>query len=67
MTQNKFKAERLVEIIYMSANGKLSQRLVKIQGENKEKYFGYCYLRRSFRSFYKNRILAMEVRKKQAM
>ncbi|TCT25506.1 hypothetical protein EDD68_10359 [Melghiribacillus thermohalophilus] len=55
----------LADIMYMSKNGEITKRRIKIYGENRERIFAYCYLRKGFRSFNKDQILAsIPVRKR---
>ncbi|WP_102027258.1 hypothetical protein [Salirhabdus sp. Marseille-P4669] len=51
-----------VEMIYINKNGKITQRVVKIYGITEEKIFGYCFLRKGYRSFQKDQILALQPR-----
>ncbi|MRG88319.1 WYL domain-containing protein [Salinibacillus xinjiangensis] len=66
LTNQKVKADQLVEMIYQSKTGELTKRVVKVYGSNKTKIFGYCYLRKNYRSFKKEQILAMIPKKRRA-
>ncbi|SET32404.1 hypothetical protein SAMN05421676_10441 [Salinibacillus kushneri] len=59
LANQKVKADQLVEMIYESRSGEITKRTVKIYGSNNQKIFGYCFLRKGYRSFYKEQILAM--------
>jgi predicted DNA-binding transcriptional regulator YafY len=67
MLTNQFvKTGQLVEMIYISKGGNITQRTVKIHGSNKEKIFGYCFMRKNYRSFNKEQILAIGPYRKRA-
>ncbi len=40
-----------VEIIYLSANRQLSQRIIKVLSISKNAMYAYCYQRKSIRTF----------------
>ena len=63
----KFLANKMMEMIYIGKNGEISQRVIKIYGETDTKLFGYCYLRKGYRSFQKEQILAIEPYRKGKM
>ncbi|GAA0480657.1 hypothetical protein GCM10008986_01540 [Salinibacillus aidingensis] len=64
LANQKVKADQWVEIIYQSQSGEITKRTIKIYGSNKEKIFGYCFMRKDYRSFYKEQILAMIPKKR---
>lgn len=52
------KPSELADIIYINKNNEITQRRIKIYGENRERIIAYCYLRKGIRSFTKEQILA---------
>ncbi|MCT2535049.1 transcriptional regulator [Aquibacillus koreensis] len=52
--------DRIVDIIYCSANGEFTQRRIKVVGVTKQQLYGYCYLRRQSRTFLIDRVLAWQ-------
>ncbi len=63
----KFEANKMMEMIYLNKNGEISQRVIKVYGETDTKVYGFCYLRKGFRSFQKDQILAIQPYRKQKM
>ncbi|MCP8616096.1 WYL domain-containing protein [Salirhabdus salicampi] len=59
LSKNHAGTEPFVEMIYCNKQGEWSKRKVKIIGENNQKWYGYCYLRKGYRTFYKEQVLAM--------
>jgi len=56
----------LLEMIYMSNNGELSQRRIKILAISDESIRAFCYTRKQSRTFKINNILSiMPIRKHQ--
>jgi predicted DNA-binding transcriptional regulator YafY len=58
------KSGELVEMIYISSDGNITQRVVRVYRKTSDKIYGYCFLRKGFRSFRKEQILAMLPKKK---
>lgn len=52
--------EHQVTMIYMSKDGSLTKRQVKIERINEASVTGYCYLRKQLRTFRMDRILAIQ-------
>jgi len=52
--------EQQVTMIYMSKDGSLTKRQVKIERINEASVTGYCYLRKQLRTFRMDRILAIQ-------
>ncbi|KHD84198.1 WYL domain-containing protein [Heyndrickxia ginsengihumi] len=50
--------ERL-EMIYMSAKGDISQRVIKMLNVNSDSLKAYCYTRKQFRTFKLDNILSI--------
>lgn len=42
---------QLVEVIYISNSGQITKRRVKVYKVNQQSFIGYCYLRKSIRTF----------------
>ncbi|MCM3712747.1 WYL domain-containing protein [Halalkalibacter oceani] len=57
LEQSIEKNER-IQIIYMAANGELSQRDVTVKAFNETHVIGYCHYRRQTRMFKRDNILA---------
>ena len=54
-------AGRKVNIIYLSASGVMTKRMIRILSYHDEKVIAYCYMRNKIRTFKRNNILAMEL------
>jgi predicted DNA-binding transcriptional regulator YafY len=50
--------ERL-EMIYLSNNGELSQRIIKVEKIGEDFFRAYCYKRRQVRTFKLNNVLSI--------
>lgn len=50
---------QLVEIIYMSYDGTMTKRHVKVYKVDEQYFRGYCFLRGSVRTFKYNHVLAL--------
>lgn len=50
---------RLAELIYMSQDGKITKRRVKVYKVDEQHFQGYCLLRRATRTFNHNNVLAL--------
>ncbi|MCM3763188.1 hypothetical protein M3212_20965 [Alkalihalobacillus oceani] len=61
LEQSIEKDER-IQIIYMAANGELSQRYVTVKAFNDTHVLAYCHYRRQTRMFKRDGILAVEER-----
>lgn len=52
--------ERLkLEMIYMTHNGEISQRVIRVLKDNNSNILAYCYVKRKVRMFKKNNILSV--------
>lgn len=50
---------QLAELIYMSQDGKITKRRVKVYKIDEQHFQGYCLLRRATRTFNYNNVLAL--------
>jgi len=48
-----------LEMIYMSATGDLTQRVIKVASVNDDSVLAYCYTRRQSRMFKMNNVLSI--------
>ncbi|WP_053220401.1 WYL domain-containing protein [Virgibacillus senegalensis] len=62
--QRAMENKKMVEMIYMAKNGRLSQRIVRILQIKEEQIVAYCYSRRQVRTFRLENILAIHPVKK---
>ncbi len=51
--------EKNVEMIYLSKDNKVSKRIVKLYSVTEQSITGYCYLRRTVRTFKTEQVLAV--------
>ncbi|MEB6549047.1 hypothetical protein MXL46_08055 [Heyndrickxia sporothermodurans] len=56
--------ERL-EMIYLSAKGDITQRIIKVEKVGEESFRAYCYTRKQLRTFKINNILSIAPLKKR--
>ncbi|MFD2924129.1 hypothetical protein [Halobacillus naozhouensis] len=48
-----------LEMIYLDADGQMSQRIIRVLGVRNEDILAYCYSRRKVRTFKKVRVLSV--------
>ncbi|MGE6260459.1 hypothetical protein ACQKCU_21670 [Heyndrickxia sporothermodurans] len=48
-----------LEMIYLSAKGEISQRIIRVERVGEESFSAYCYTRRQIRTFKISNILSM--------
>jgi predicted DNA-binding transcriptional regulator YafY len=49
----------LMEMIYLTKDGSISQRIIRVKEINQDKINAYCYLRKGFRNFTISNILSL--------
>jgi len=52
-----------IELIYMGADGKLSQRIIRVLSITDTHVKAYCYSKRKLRTFRKENILSGQIKK----
>lgn len=57
--ERSFKHNQLLEMIYCSTEGKITKRRIRVIKIRKYSFIAYCYLRKSFRTFKMNQVLAV--------
>jgi predicted DNA-binding transcriptional regulator YafY len=55
-----------VQMIYLSKDGKFSQRWIRVIAINEKKIKAYCYLRRKYRIFQLDQILSISPLRKNS-
>lgn len=53
----------LVELIYLSGDGSITQRTVSIKRENSQGFLAFCHMRKSARIFNWSNILSAQVKR----
>ncbi|MDR6224177.1 hypothetical protein [Desmospora profundinema] len=51
-----------VQLIYLDQKGRISERCVRLYALQREEISAYCFSRRSYRRFKRERVLAAELR-----
>lgn len=51
--------KELVDMIYISNDGEISQRRIKVLGVSNDSFKAYCFMRSSTRTFNINNVLAL--------
>jgi predicted DNA-binding transcriptional regulator YafY len=51
--------QTLIEMIYLTKDGSISQRIIRVKEMNQDKINAYCYLRKSNRNFTISNILSL--------
>jgi predicted DNA-binding transcriptional regulator YafY len=59
------ESHTLIEIIYLSKDGSISQRIIRLKEINQDHIHAYCYLRKSYRNFTFSNILSLSPVKKR--
>jgi predicted DNA-binding transcriptional regulator YafY len=49
----------LIEMIYLTKEGSISQRFIRVKEINHDKIIAYCYLRKNYRIFTISNILSL--------
>lgn len=60
MIEKSIQSHRLLDMVYLSECGQVSQRRIKVLKMKKDFIYAFCFLRQSTRSFRVNNILALE-------
>jgi hypothetical protein len=59
------ESKTLIEIIYLTKDGSISQRIIRVKEINQNNIYAYCYLRKSYRNFTTSNILSLSPVKKR--
>lgn len=57
---NTMKEKITLEMIYIAANGKVTQRFIKVVEVHKDYLLAYCYYRKQLRTFKIENILSVQ-------
>jgi predicted DNA-binding transcriptional regulator YafY len=49
----------LIQMIYLTKDGSISQRIIRVKEINQDKITAYCYLRKNYRIFNISNILSL--------
>lgn len=60
LLEKSIKQNQLVNMVYMSKKGQITQRKIKALKMNEEQLHAFCFLRQDKRTFNINNILALE-------
>ena len=58
--QKLLERNEIADVIYMSANGKLTKRRLKLISVSSHSFHAYCFLRRERRTFKIDQVLAIQ-------
>jgi predicted DNA-binding transcriptional regulator YafY len=62
--ERSIESQQPVQMIYLSKDGSLSQRWIRVLAINEKQIKAYCYLRNKYRVFYLDRILSLETKRR---